>query len=224
MSKYTMQLRYVCDIMGRDKVEEWFKSYDMYDYLRSDEVALIMQNNVWSKDKLARKIVDHYYMREIGFETIGLFKHYVKVKMQELMEEKLPLIYSSAIKYDPLVNVDFTETFTREIENTGESTSESSNNSSGLGVNSDTPEGQISKANILAGNYASQTNASESESSISDETNTSSNTLENYSKKVKGNSGVSATAQAMVKQYRQNIIAIDKDIIKDLNDLFMGIY
>ena len=224
MSKYTMQLRYVCDIMGRDKVEEWFKSYDMYDYLRSDEVALIMQNNVWSKDKLARKIVDHYYMREIGFETIGLFKHYVKMKMQELMEEKLPLIYSSAIKYDPLVNVDFTETFTREIENTGESTSESSNNSSGLGVNSDTPEGQISKENILAGNYASQTNASESESSISDETNTSSNTLENYSKKVKGNSGVSATAQAMVKQYRQNIIAIDKDIIKDLNDLFMGIY
>ena len=224
MSKYTMQLRYVCDIVGRENVEEWFKQYDLRDYLRDDEIQLILNNNVWSKDKLARKIVDHYYMREIGFETIGLFKHYVKVRMQELMEEKLPLIYSSAIKYDPLVNVDYSETFTRAIENNGESNSESKNKSSGLGINSDTPEGQISKTEILQGKYASQTNASESESNISDETNTSSNTQENYLKKVKGNSGVSATAQAMIKQYRQNIVTIDKDIIDDLNILFMAIY
>lgn len=224
MSKYTMQLKTVCDIVGRENVEEWFKSYDLSDYLREDEIQTILNNNVWNKNKLAKKIVDHYYMREIGLETIGLFKHYVKVYMQEIMEEKLPLIYSNAIKYDPLVNVDYTETFTREIENIGESNSESSNNSSGLGINSDTPEGQISKTEILEGKYASQTNASESTSNISDETNTSSNTAENYEKRVKGNSGVSATAQAMIKQYRQNIIAIDKEIINELNILFMGIY
>ena len=224
MAKYTMELRTVCELVGRDKVEEWFKSYDMYDYLRDDQIQIIMKNKVWNKNKLSRKIVDHYYMREIGFETIGLFQHYVKVRMQEIMEKMLPMIYSNAIKYDPLVNVDFTETFSREIENTGESTSESSNNSSGLGVNSDTPEGQITKADILAGNYASQTNASESESSTSDETNTSSNTVETYSKNVKGNSGVSATAQALLKQYRDNVITIDNDIIDELNVLFMGIY
>lgn len=224
MSKYTMQLRYVCDVVGRENVEDWFKQYDLRDYLRDDEIEVIMNSNVWNKDKLARKIVDHYFMREIGFETIGLFKHYAKVKMQEIMEEYVPLIYSSAIKYDPLVNVDFTETFTRTVDNTGASSSESKNNASGLGINSDTPEGQISKEQILRGDYASQTNASESESKIQDATNTTSNTLEDYSKRVKGNSGVSATAQAMVKQYRENIITIDKDIIEDLNILFMGIY
>lgn len=224
MSKYTFELRNICELVGRDRVEEWFKSYDMYDYLRNDEIKVIMDSGIWNKSKLAKKIVDHYYMREIGFETIGLFQHQVKVKMQELMEEKLPLIYSNAIKYDPLVNVDYTETFTREIENSGESSSGSNNSASGLSVMSDTPQGQISKQNILAGNYASQTSANESESEITDETTTSSNTAENYEKRVKGNSGVSATAQAMIKQYRQNIVAIDKEIIEDLNILFMGLY
>lgn len=52
----------------------------------------------------------------------------------------------------------------------------------------------------------------------------SSNNDENYTKSIKGNSGVSATAQAMVKQFRQNIIAVDRDIINQLNVLFLGIY
>ena len=151
-------------------------------------------------------------MREIGYETIGLFKHYAKVYMREIMERYLPLIYSNSIEYNPLINVDYEETFTRNIVGSGESSSESSssNSASGLSVNSDTPQGQITKANILAGNYASNTGASETESSISDESsNTSSNTTdETYSKKVKGNSGVSATAQKMIEQYRNNIIAI----------------
>ena len=43
-------------------------------------------------------------------------------------------------------------------------------------------------------------------------------------KQIKGNSGVSATAQKMIEQYRQNIIAIDRDIIQELNILFMGLY
>ena len=140
------------------------------------------------------------------------------------MEEKLPLIYSSAIEYDPLVNVDYTETFKRNADNTGESNSNSSNNSSSLGVNSNTPQGQISKQAILNGEYASSTSATENEALIEDTTNTSSITNEEYTKNVKGNSGVSATAQKMVEQYRQNIIAIDKDIIKELNILFMGLY
>ena len=45
-----------------------------------------------------------------------------------------------------------------------------------------------------------------------------------YTKKIKGNSGVSATAQAMVKQYRQNIRAIDYEIIQELKDLFIGLF
>ena len=231
MSKYSLQLRELFEpikfnppLYSREEIEAWFKDYSLEDYLTPTQITTIENANVWNKDKLARKIVDHYYMREIGLETPALFKHYAKVFMQEIMEEKLPLIYSSSISYDPLVNVDYTETFERTADNTGTSNSNSNNNSSGLGVNSNTPQGQISKAGILAGDYASSTTATENESSIEDTTNTTNNTNEEYTKRVKGNSGVSATAQKMVEQYRQNIIAIDKDIIKELNKLFMGLY
>ena len=238
MSKYTIELRHLFDssyypsLYTREEVEKWFSSYELGDYLTSEEINVIVMRGVWNKEKLAKKIVDHYYMREIGFETPSLFEHYAKVTMQEIMEKYLPLIYSASIKYDPLVNVDYKEEFTRNIDNTTESTSagsnESSSNSSNLSVNSDTPQGQISKASILNGNYASSTSANENEIIDTTSTETSStgngNTKEDYTKHVKGNSGVSATAQKMIEQYRQNIITIDKDIIKELNTLFMGLY
>lgn len=220
MAKYTMELRTVIDYEGRDTVENYFKDYCINNYLRENEVETILNANIWSKDRLASKIVDHYFMREIGYETVALFKHYCKVYMQEIMERYLPLIYSNCIEYNPLVNVDYSEEFTRNIKGTGESTS--TNNASGLSVNSDTPQGQINKDAILGGQYASNTGASETESSIND--NTSSNTDETYTKKVKGNSGVSATAQRMIAQYRENIRAIDEEIIKELDKLFMGLY
>ena len=216
MGKYTIELRKVCDLYTRETVESWFKDYDISYYLRPNEIAVIEEAGIWNKDRLASKIVDHYYMREIGLETPALFKHYARVCMQEIMEKKLPLIYSMSIEYDPLVNVDFKEQFTRNIESNGNS----SNNASGLSVSSDTPQGRIQKSAILSGAYASSTGASETESSSSD----TNNTEETYTKTMKGNSGVSATAQKMIQQYRENIVAVDRDIIEELNILFMGLY
>ena len=223
MSKYTMELRelfttakFNSPLYTRQQVEGWFKDYELSDYLTQDQIDVINEAGTWSKDRLATKIVNHYFMREIGQETIALFKHYAKVTMDEVMEEYLPLIYSSSIEYDPLINVDYTETFSRtaNIDSTG------SSSSSGLGVLSDTPQGQISKTVILAGSYASSTNANENEVSSS----SGSDTTEDYTKQMKGNSGVSATAQKMIEQYRQNIRAIDKEIIDRLEPLFMGLY
>ena len=225
MAKYTIELRNIIDnLYSRDEVESWFKDYCINNYLRPNEIETILSANIWSKDRLATKIVDHYYMREIGYETVALFKHYAKVYMREIMERYLPLIYSNSIEYNPLVNVDYEEQFTRNITGSGESESTSNNSASGLSVNSDTPQGQITKANILAGNYASNTGASETESEISDSSSNSNTTDETYTKRVKGNSGVSATAQKMIQQYRENIIAIDEQIIKELDKLFMGLY
>lgn len=224
MSKYTMELRKIVEYEGRDTVENYFKDYCINNYLRQNEVESILKANIWSKDRLASKIVDHYFMREIGYETIGLFKHYAKVYMQEIMERYLPIIYSNSINYDVLVNVDYEESFTRNITGSGESSSNSTNNASGLSVNSDTPQGQISKEAILNGEYASNTGASETESNINDTSSNSNKTDETYTKRVRGNSGVSATAQKMIEQYRKNIIAVDEDIIKELDKLFMGLY
>jgi len=224
MSKYTIKVKTICDLYGRDTVESYFKNYCVYDYLTKDEVNVINSRGTWSKDKLARKIVNHYYMREIGFETIGLFKLYAENMMNEIMEEYLPLIYSSSIKYDPLVNVDYTETYSRQIDDTGHSEGESTSNATGLTINSDTPQGQVNKSEILEGTYASSTQGGESDNTTNDITNTNSQSIESSSKNVKGNSGVSATAQKMIEQYRDNIRAIDREIINKLNTLFMGLY
>ena len=242
---YTMNLYTIINnFFTRQEVEGWFKDYELTDYLTPEQIESITEHGLWSKDKLAKKIVDHYLMEEIGFETMALFRHKAKVHMQEVMERYLPLVYSSSIEYDPLVNVDYTETFGREINRdnsdststtgTGSSTSQSSNSGSGLNISSDTPMSNISKTDILAGNYASGTSATENTNTINDSTTTSTtntgtstgseDVVENYTKRVKGNSGVSATAQKMVEQYRDNIIAIDKEIIDSCESLFMIIY
>lgn len=232
MASYTMELRKVIEYFGREEVENWFKDYELNHYLTPTQIEQITKFNVWSKDRLAEKIVDNYYMREIGFETPALFKHYAKIEMKKIMERYLPKIYSNFLEYDPLSNVDFTETYTREISgetaNSGSSNSTSQNNSSGLNVNSDTPQGQISKQNILTGSYASQTNASETESEIQDNTSTenqgTSNTIETFTRHEEGDNGVIITNQRLVKEYREIIVAIDEEIINELNCLFMGIY
>ena len=232
MAKYTIELRNMIPLFGREEVEGWFKDYSLEDFLTAEEIQVIEDRGTWSKNRLAAKIIDHYFMREIGLETPALFRHYVKITMKEIMEEYAPLIYSASIAYDPLVNVDFTETYHHDdhgqVQNGGTSSSTSTNSGSGLTVQSDTPQGQISKSAILSGSYASSTAATENTNSITDNSSTSSNTTStdtrDYEKRVKGNSGVSATAQKMVEQYRDNIRALDSEIIERLNTLFMGLY
>lgn len=216
MSKYTIELRNIVSTFGRDEVKKWFMDYELSDYLTDDEISTIVARGTWSAEQLADRIIDHYYIREIAHETPSLFKHQVKVAMQEIMEEKLPLIYSASIKYDPMVNVDFTETFTRDTTDKGNN----STTNSGLDVSSDTPQGQISKSEILQGKYATNTTANEN---VSEDLMNRSGT-ENYTKHQKGNSGVLTTAQALVKQYRENIRAIDREIVDELHELFMQIY
>ena len=232
MASYTIRLREVCDLYSREEVENWFKDFNIEEYLTPKQIESIENAGLWNKDKLARKIVDHYFMREIGFETPALFKHYVKVTMQEIMEDYLPVIYSNSIEFDPLVNVDFTETFEREIEgeasNKGKSNSESSSNSEGLNINNNTPQTNITKQALESGIYASNVNQSDTKSNINDITNTENNgtssSKEISTRHQKGNSGVTATAQALIKQYRETIRAVDREIIEKLNVLFMGVY
>lgn len=232
MATYTIRLIDVIKLVGFNNVKAWFMDYELSDFLLPEQLDLVLKTPIWSKEKLAEKIINHYYMREIGFETIELFSHFVRISMKEIMEAKLPLIYTTALEYDPLINVDFKETFERNATGTGTSkgisNSNSNSNSSGISLNNDTPQTNVSKDDIFSGRYTSSTNGSETNSNANDETSSSSEVSnqnsENYVKHMVGNSGVSATYQAMIKQFRQNIVNVDKDIIEELNSLFMSIY
>lgn len=214
MSKYTVTFKELIDsgLYTESDIKSSFTSYELSDYLTADEILVINTRGTWNKEKLADKIFNYYYMEEIGFDTFGRFQHEAKALMEKIMEKRLPQIYSFSVKYDPLVNVDFEETFERQVEASGTSSAD------GLVLNSDTPEGRVSKTDVLAGTYASSTSGNESSSSDSSESN------ESYTKRTKGNSGVSATAQALLKQYRDYIITVDSDIIDELNILFMGLF
>lgn len=224
MAKYTFDLRELISTFGEDEIKSWFMDYELSDYLTPAEIAVIEEKGVWSKEQLADRIITHFKMREIGTETPAMFKLMTKDLMAEVMETYVPLIYSAAIKFDPLVNVDYTEEFDRRSENKSNSISNSKNNGSGLTVSSDTPQGQISKEDILKGKYATSTNANETENSINDTSNNEGSGSEQYLKRVKGNSGVSATAQALIQQYRDYVRALNTEIVYKLEPLFMGLY
>lgn len=231
MAEYTIRLgdlfsknRFGHSYFTREEVESWFMDYNPLDYITQEQYNQIIERGMWSKEKLAKKIVDHYFMREIGYETPALFKHYAKVKMQEIMEKEMPAIYSNSFEYDPLESVLFDITETREIEGKGTSASKSNSSGSGLSISSITPQTNINKQDVLSGKYASQTNGSETETGVSGNTDTTSNTLEKFTHHEQGNKGVLDSYQKMVIQYREAIYAADNRIIEACNDLFMGIY
>ena len=164
---------------------------------------------------------------------LGMFEHYAKATMNEIMEKYLLIIYSKFLEYDPLSSVDYVEEYTRTIDSTtqasGKSNSESNSNSSGLGINNDTPQTNITKQNLATGAYASNVTQSDSEATANDKTSTESegrgNTVEKYTHSMKGDNGVIVTNQYLVREFRDLAINIDEEIIAELNKkLFLCIY
>ena len=164
---------------------------------------------------------------------LGMFEHYAKATMNEIMEKYLLYIYSKFLEYDPLSSVDFVEEYTRTIDSTtqasGKSNSESNSNSSGLGISNDTPQTNITKQNLETGAYASNVTQSDSEATAKDNTSTESegsgNTVEKYTHSMKGDNGVIVTNQYLVREFRELAISIDEEIIGELNKkLFLCIY
>lgn len=224
MAKYTFTLREAISTFGEGEVKSWFMDYELSDYLTPEEIKVINDRGVWNKEQLASRIILHYKNREVGSDATGKFINDAKDMMAELMESYAPLLYSASIKYDPLVNVDYTEEFNRSSDSTSKSNTVSNNSGSGLSIQSDTPQGNIDKASILAGEYATSTTGTESQNNSTDVTDNTGSGNEHYTKRTKGNSGVSATSQRMIELYRNNIRAINTEIVYALEPLFMSIY
>lgn len=80
----------------------------------------------------------------------------------------------------------------------------------------------------MNGAYASSVAQAENNSTINDETTTNntglSNTTETYTRHMEGDNGAIITNQRLVKEFREIIVSIDEEIIRELNTLFMGLY
>lgn len=92
MSKYTTELRYLIE----NNFDIGLKDYPIFD-----------ENY---REPLNQKIINHYYFREIGFETAELFKRYLNNTMNEIMPYYNQLFKSELLEFNPFYNVDETVT------------------------------------------------------------------------------------------------------------------
>ena len=103
MSKYTMQLREVCEIeAGLEESKGWNDVDEIVENSRRKIFGNYPIFDEQYRSILERKILKHYYMREIGFETVGLFKMKLNNKMNEIMPYYNKLYESELFEYNPL--------------------------------------------------------------------------------------------------------------------------
>ena len=226
MSKYTTELRWIIE-----------NDYD----LQLNEYPIFDENY---RQKLNQKIINHYYFREIGFETVGLFRFYLKQTMNEIMPYYNQLYESALLEIDPLNTINFTETLTRTkigndtknfnedttVNSNGDSNSNSTKSTNFKDVESDTPQGMLSIGNIEGDLYASYARISKNEDTHQETTDTQKRKNdekinrednENYTRTEKGNR---ESQSELLMKYRQTFLNIDMQVINELNDLFMGLY
>ena len=111
MSKYTTEVRFICETYAGRKVSGEYTDIDEIVELAYPKIFDVDNIPVYDsshKPLLLKKILLHYYQREIGFETVGLWKHYLNTKLKEIMPYYNQLYASELLKYDPLQNVNNT--------------------------------------------------------------------------------------------------------------------
>ena len=116
MSKYTTEVRYICESyagleesVGYDSIDEVIeKSY--LKIFANDKIPMFKGEEEAHRALLLKKILLHYYSREIGYETVGLWKMKLNQKMIEIMPYYNQLYESELLKFEPLQNVDVTHT------------------------------------------------------------------------------------------------------------------
>ena len=178
------------------ELREVVKDSDIFD--RCDPFPIWDENH---RGELEKKIIEHYYFRQIGFETVGRFIFMLNVRLREIMPRMNKLYETTLFKYNPIEN------YSMEEEGTDKRSADSEN----LAKYSETPQGELQ--NLIDGKYLS---------SASHGTDKSQGEEKHHFTR-KGNIGVTTTQQ-MIEQERNIIIDIDLKIINELNDLFLGVY
>lgn len=201
---------------------------------------------IWNekyRDTLNKKIIDHYYFREIGFETPALFINRLNTRMREIMPYYCELYVTTQYEYNPIYNADYTTEYTKTNNNrtqgtgqtTGESTtsSNSETNTKSKSAHVDTPQDSVSVPNIedlevattldLGSSFGTDSTSGTSNDKSSVSSSSSSDDTEIFSQHLQGNYGVKST-QALIQEERDLILNIDMQIISELANLFMCIW
>lgn len=176
----------------------------------------------FDKATFEKKIVDHFYFRQIGQETVGRWLHYFRTRIREIMPYFVQL-YEFDAKFrnidDPLESYNLVETFRQEHDNSGSSSSERSETIGSTRKFSNTPQGSISNLDAYMTEATQEDgNGSGNMSGTTTDKGTTEHTLTK-----RGNIGVQPLG-GEVENIRNAFINIDQMVINELNDLFLQVY
>lgn len=207
MATYTTTVRSICESLAIAEVGEDYtidgllmvaepKLFDFYyPFVLDDQYRSALQT----------KILKHYFTREIGFETVALWKLKLNVKLNEIMPYYNQLYESAQLKFDPFHDIDITKDYT--LDNVTSLSAKMTRRES------DTPQGGLNGL---------ESNEYMSFGSITD--NSGHDTRgDTYHETVKGKNGTDSYSKRLM-EYRKTFLNIDMMIINELEELFMQIW
>lgn len=253
MSKYTTEVRFICENSaglseseGADNVDSildkcWNKVFN-FDFPIFDENY---------RQVLCRKILKHYYTREIAHETVGRWKLALNAKLNEIMPYYNQLYKSELLEFNPFYDVDLTRsregsgTSNRTSNNTETNSATSKNVSSGSGTSntvtlnrfSDTPQNSMDTQGIADSvPLTTVTKVNEDNTTTNESTDTLTrndtktgngteniNNTDKYIETVKGKQGTE-NYSSLLKKFRETFLNIDMMIIEDCSDCFFTLW
>ena len=253
MSKYTTEVRFICEnsaglseSKGADNVDSildrcWNKVFN-FDFPIFDENY---------RQILCRKILKHYYTREIAHETVGRWKLALNAKLNEIMPYYNQLYKSELLEFNPFYDVDLTRsregsgTSNKTSNNTETNSGTSKNVSSESGTNntdtlnrfSDTPQNSMDTQGIADSvPLTTVTKVNEDNTTTNESTDTLTrndtktgngteniNNTDKYIEIVKGKQGTE-NYSSLLKKFRETFLNIDMMIIEDCSDCFFTLW
>lgn len=248
MSKYTTEVRFICEqkselseSVGANNVDTVIAN--CWDKVFTSKVRFFDETY---RKVLCSKILKHYYLREIGCETVGVWLLWLNERLEMIMPYYNKLYESELIKFNPMYDVDLTRAHNRKnvqddvgkrdtVSNRDTSTTSTVDTDSS-NVNrdlySDTPQGALTGVEnetyltnarkvTDSGNVNSSSNEkSGSDFSENESTQKNINSTEDYLESVQGKQG-SGSYSDLLLRYRETFLNIDQMVIDEFKDLFM---
>ena len=161
-----------------------------------------------TKKRIEIAILKHYYMREIAFESVGIWKIKLNDRLNLIMPRYNALYNKQDLNLSPYVN--------GYLKESGETSGNSSTdvNNEDWQTTSDTPNGILT--DLKEGKYSSMAVYTENND------NTNNINSSNYERMQESLNGI--TYAEAFRNYFDNIISIDEELVNEFSDLFMVIW
>jgi hypothetical protein len=217
----------------KDRIEQGRKILFDFDYPIFDETYRV---------DFETRFIRKFYMREIGFETEGLFKFNLETWLTIEMPYWNKMYESTLLAYDPLKNnsTHTSHTQTNTGSNTNSSTTgnditdtttgtnfnrnlESNNPDSRLTITANNGTGIIEYASSINEDSSNDSSTRTSHSGGNNSSNGTVNASETFSQDRSGKIGVQTYAK-MIQEHRGALINVDEQVFKKMNELFMLVY